>query len=228
MLNAGDPQIASLLINPGDGTTAATLTVYAPDGTSTTAAVTVSETDDDGVRMASAAVTYPVAGLYVLAWVVTGIGAGVEHQQVPVAPAVTTVPQGRVYATTTDLANKLRKAPPLNAPILLERASRLVDKELLCAIYDVDDDGLPTDPVHIEAMRDATVEQVAAWSPIGEDGTGVTDHYTNVKLGSASMSRGGGSSGGSQKGSAAEELAPQARMILQQAGLTGHGPWTPY
>ncbi|MEO3860872.1 hypothetical protein [Acrocarpospora sp. B8E8] len=225
MPDAGDPQIASLTIDPGDGTTAAVLTVRAPDGTTSTPSVSIS--GSDGTRTASAAVTYPVAGLYVLSWSVTGTGAGVEHQQVPVGPALATT-LGRSYATTTDLANKLQKAPPLNAPVLLERASRLVEEKLLCAIYDTDDDGLPTDAAVADAMMRATVEQVAAWSPIGEDGTGVTDHYGSVKLGSASLSRGSGSSGGSDKGSVAEELAPQALMILQQAGLTGFGPGMPY
>ncbi|WP_067184618.1 hypothetical protein [Microtetraspora niveoalba] len=128
------------------------------------------------------------------------------------------------YATTDDLADYISPAPS-NAALLLTRASRLVDRALLCAVYDVDEQGQPTDPKVAKALREATCEQVAAWDEGGETGTGAADQYSNVSIGSVALGRaGGGSAGGGR--SAAEDLCPQAVMILQQAGLTGHEPRT--
>lgn len=121
------------------------------------------------------------------------------------------------YATVDDLATYV--TPPSNAALLLARASRLVDQTLLCARYDVDD------PTVQAALRDATCEQVAAWVADGtEDGTGAAPTYTNVSIGSVTL---GGRTGGAGAGrAAATELAPQAGMVLAQAGLTGHTPQT--
>lgn len=134
------------------------------------------------------------------------------------------------YATIDDLTPTYVDPAPANATLLLERASRLVDDALLCAVYDVDEDGLPTDPAHIAALRDATCEQVAAWIAVGEDGTGASAEYGDVQIGSvrlARTARGGSQTGAGGGGSAAARLAPQAWMILQQVGLVGGlGPWT--
>lgn len=126
------------------------------------------------------------------------------------------------YATAEDLVDYLDPVPD-TADLLLLRASRLVDQALLCAVYDVDDDGMPTDARVAAALREATCEQVAAWVAGGEDGTGVAGQYQSVSIGSVSLTRAaGGAPGG---GSASAGLCPQAWMILQQAGLTGRGPY---
>ncbi|WP_113699181.1 hypothetical protein [Nonomuraea lactucae] len=129
------------------------------------------------------------------------------------------------YATVNDLAPTYVTPAPANAALLLDRATRLVDQALLTAVYEVDEDGLPTDPEHIAALRDATCEQVAAWLEVGETGTGASAEYSDVQIGSVRLGRGSqtGAGGG---GSAATRLAPQAWAILQQAGLTGHEPYT--
>jgi hypothetical protein len=132
------------------------------------------------------------------------------------------------YATVDDLVPTYVDPAPANAVLLLARASRLVDQALLCAVYDVDEDGLPTEPSYVTALRDATCEQVAAWVEAGEDGTGASAEYRDVQIGSVRLARGGRGSetGAGGGGSAAARLAPQAAMILQQAGLTGHEPYT--
>ncbi|GHH67612.1 hypothetical protein GCM10017673_14900 [Streptosporangium violaceochromogenes] len=122
------------------------------------------------------------------------------------------------YATVDDLADYV--TPPPNAPLLLARASRVVDQTLLCARYD------PDDPDVQAALREATCEQVAAWVADGtEDGTGASPTYANVSIGSVTL---GGRTGGAGAGRAsATQLAPQAWMVLSQAGLTGHAPQVP-
>lgn len=122
------------------------------------------------------------------------------------------------YATVDDLAAYL-STPPANAHVLLTRASREVDRALLCAVYDPDDVAVQT------ALREACCEQVAAWATAGEDGSGATPVYATVSIGSVTLG-GRSSGGGTSSGSASSGLAPQAYAVLQQAGLTGHAPQT--
>ncbi|MBF8191662.1 hypothetical protein ITP53_39410 [Nonomuraea sp. K274] len=129
------------------------------------------------------------------------------------------------YATVDDLVPDYMATGPTNAALMLTRASRAVDQALLSAVYPVDDAGLPTEPAHITALREATCEQVAAWVASGtEDGTGAAAQYGQVGIGSVNLGRAQTGAGGG--GSAAARLAPQARMVLEQAGLTGHEPRT--
>lgn len=61
----------------------------------------------------------------------------------------------RIYATVEDFA-----ASPLTSGTVTEQAlaaaSRVVDELLLTACYDVDDQGMPTDPKVVDALKQAT------------------------------------------------------------------------
>jgi hypothetical protein len=128
------------------------------------------------------------------------------------------------YATSTDYEDELGTAPA-NIDRLLTLASRDVDAALISAVYDVDDEGLPTTAAHIVAFREATIEQTAYYLDTGDEtGTGGSQTYTSVSIGSVALSR--PQSGGAGGGSAARPLAPQAHSVLQLAGLTGHEPYT--
>jgi hypothetical protein len=120
------------------------------------------------------------------------------------------------HATLQDLIDHLGRTP-LNAEQLLIRASRDVDRALLCTVYDCDDE------VVVEALREATLEQVSANLDNGNT------------TGNGAVRRGGFSLGRITVESApvtAPEGAPvrigtlweQAWMVLQAVGLTGHGP----
>ena len=50
------------------------------------------------------------------------------------------------YATADELETYTGNAAPANATVLLDRASRKVDELLMCAVYDLDSVGLPTNP----------------------------------------------------------------------------------
>lgn len=129
------------------------------------------------------------------------------------------------YATEADLVPTYLATAPTQVELKLERASRTVDQALLTAVYDVDEDGLPTDPDVQEALRTATCEQVTAWEALGEDGTGAASSWDDVQIGSVRLAR-RSQTGAGGSGSAATRLAPQAWAALQQAGLTGHEPYT--
>ncbi|MGW6498551.1 hypothetical protein [Nonomuraea angiospora] len=129
------------------------------------------------------------------------------------------------YATVADLVPKYVATEPADAELLLERATTVVDDAIMCAVYDVDDDGLPTDAQLVDALKRATCEQVAAWLDVGETGTGGAGQYSSVSIGSVNLTRAqsGGAGGG---GSAATCLAPQAAKVLRLAGLLGQEPRT--
>ena len=228
MSDVGDWRVATLTVvdsdgDPGDATTAATLTVVAPDGTTSTPATA---TADDGHHWTAAGYEFTAAGEWIERWTVTGKGAGKERTTILVAPDPTAGPSGqRVYATTEDLANWLRAAPPAGSRRALAEASRDVDQMLLTAVYDVDDDGLPTDADVIAAMRDATCAQAEYARALG-DPTGVgAGRITQAQIGSVSFQR---SAASGPAGSAPSRYSPQAWQILQQAGLTGHEPLAAY
>ncbi|MGW3442174.1 hypothetical protein [Streptomyces sp. NPDC001076] len=183
MPDVGDLVTARLAVDPYDLTTAATLVVTGPDGTTTSPVVTGA----DGGAVWTAPVTYTLAGLWRLSWTVTGTGAGVQHELVSVAPAPALMADVRSYATTTQLANKLRTAPPLDAVELLERATRLLDSDfLLSAVYDVDSNGMPTDPVVAEAFADAVCSQVEFWGEVGVE-TDISGPLQGVAIGSVNL-----------------------------------------
>ncbi|MFF0721343.1 hypothetical protein [Micromonospora sp. NPDC003816] len=125
------------------------------------------------------------------------------------------------YASVDDL-NELLGRTPLNAARLLVRASRDVDRALLCAVYDA------TDPAVVEALREATLEQVASGLDSGDvTGTGAAPPTSSFSVGKVSVVRGGqGAGGSSAQASKIGSLWPQAWQVLQAAGLTGHGPQT--
>ena len=50
-------------------------------------------------------------------------------------------------------------APMEIPPRIMARASLAIDKALIGARYEVDEDGLPTDAILVEALRDATCAQ---------------------------------------------------------------------
>lgn len=133
------------------------------------------------------------------------------------------------YATIAELAAHIAPTTvPATAARLLDRASRDVDRALFTAIYPVDDDGLPTEQTHADALRDATLEQAVYRLGLGDTGavtTGIPAGMKSVKIGSIALTAGGGS-GGITAGSAPVSLSDDAWAILQGAGLTGHAPTT--
>lgn len=129
------------------------------------------------------------------------------------------------YASSSDLTSRLGYDAPANASSLLDLASRDVDRALQCAVYDVDVNGNPTGSAVVQALKDATLEQVVYQLVQGNrDGirhglqSGVP---SGASAGSIELSR-GPSVGGST--SDLPWLGDQAAWILREAGLIGWGP----
>jgi hypothetical protein len=123
------------------------------------------------------------------------------------------------YATEAELTAYPVTVPAgASAALLLTRASRDVDRALLCATYDAADADV------IAALRDATIEQVAGMIAAGDlTGTGATQPTGGFTIGKLSVQR-GGAAGASKQAEKINGLWPQAWQVLQTAGLTGQGP----
>lgn len=121
------------------------------------------------------------------------------------------------YATVPELTAKLLPKPtPANAQQLLDRASRDVDRALLTAVYDT------ALPANVAALKEATLEQVAAGLDNGDlTGNGVTRGagFTLGRL--AVQAPAAGAAGSARK---VGRLWESAWEVLQLAGLTGQGP----
>ncbi|MFM9602681.1 hypothetical protein [Streptomyces turgidiscabies] len=208
MPDVGDLVTASLAVTPADFTTGASLVVTGPDGSVVTPVVTGS----DGGATWTAPVAYTLAGLWRLSWTVTGTGASVEHEVVSVAPAPAVTGSGRVYATTTQLANALHEAPPLDAVKQLEDASKALDDALLTAVYGIDTDGMPTHTDVIAAFAEAVCAIVEWWGETG-DQVGADGGWDSVSAGPVALSRGSGSTA---TPIAAGALPPRAAAALRR------------
>ena len=216
MPEVGDLATATLTVDPFDGTTAATLLVTRPDGTTVSPVVTGSGAGETW----SGPVSYTLAGVWRLKWTVTGTGASVEGQQVAVAPAPDAA-LGRSYATSTDLANFLRAAPPVTADTLLADATTLLDARVFFACwYEVDDNGLPSDVFVAAAFARAVCAQAQWWDDLGVSSTSGADSagWGSVKIGSVQLSRSVTSVSGAD--SPAQQIAPGVWDELKNPNLS--------
>ncbi|MFJ2029431.1 hypothetical protein [Streptosporangium sp. NPDC087985] len=129
------------------------------------------------------------------------------------------------YATVEDLRTWLSDTPPTGAERMLNRATRYIDNVLLkTSIYDVDEDGQPTDDTVTAALRDACCATVEWWDANGDDGIAAGSDYSNVTAGSISLSK--ASRTDPTGGAVDPRRAPEAVEILDAAGLLGHAPRT--
>ncbi|WP_113705369.1 hypothetical protein [Nonomuraea lactucae] len=116
-----------------------------------------------------------------------------------------------VYATAADYAAYTDKPAPDGIAAALARASERIDELLLGAVYNTDDNEMPTDPKEREAIMRATCAQ-AAWSLALGDPYGVASAFKDVQIGSVRL-------GGRNTDGGPPRHAPDAARILHTAGL---------
>lgn len=110
---------------------------------------------------------------------------------------------------------------------LIKRASSLVQYATRAARFDVLPSGMPEDPDVMDALRDATCEQVAVW--VENDITpgkleAGTAQVTSSSIGDASVGM-SGAEAAATRDNAANTLCEYAQEILANAGLIGGFPW---
>ncbi|WP_122262220.1 hypothetical protein [Ornithinimicrobium cerasi] len=138
------------------------------------------------------------------------------------------------YATEADVEAQTPtdEDVPANVARRLVVASRWVRHATRTAVYDTDPTGLPTDETLLEALRDATVEQVLCWHRTGidpdEGSTGAASGVVASKsLRSATIQYAVYAESAKDRARVATTLCAEARLVLADAGLLG-GPVTVY
>lgn len=113
--------------------------------------------------------------------------------------------------------------PPAGAAHALREASREIRRITLCACYDADATGIPTDPTIRTAFAEATCAQ-AAWARVNGDaeGDGVSP-YSEVKIGSITLKR----ATAAETAAASKASGEAAFDILQDAGIVPAAPIAP-
>lgn len=139
-----------------------------------------------------------------------------------------------IYATLDDYRDWVGDQTAEMSAVLFVRASRVVDEVLIGAVYDVDSSELPTDPVVLEALKDATCAQAQWFDETGDTTAsgagGELGHITSASIGSASYSMknagGGTDAGATQTTPSGIPIAPGVVSTLRIAGLKPSGVLT--
>lgn len=100
-----------------------------------------------------------------------------------------------------------------DAEALLDDASADVDDMLFGAVYEVDDDGMPTAPEVAAVLARATLAQAVYLDELG-DRTGAGRLWQSASIGGVSYTR-----ARSTRSPTAPDYAPRALTILRTAGL---------
>lgn len=142
-----------------------------------------------------------------------------------------------IYATSDDLTTATPPwltVAPANVGSLLRSASLLIQQTTIASFYDVDDTGLPTDAVVLQAFVDATCAQVATWAGLGIDpllvaldGKGPV-RSKGIDGASISFDTTAASSAAAfaARQAAASQLCDQSQQILRAAGVLSTRVWT--
>lgn len=222
---AGQPRLATITLTEADASTDASVKIIAPDDTETTIGASP-VTGTDFLEWEADSTYVLTEGETIERWTVTGTGAtsGKDNLVWADATANSTVTGQRVYATSADYAKLIKPStPPTGLRAKLEAASRLVDEMLLCAVYAVDDDKMPTDTAVIAAIRDATCLQAEFAIGTGDAQMVGAVKGSGFSLGRLSVqtpakAKVGEKGGGGPRG----EWAPRAwARLAQEAGLIG-------
>lgn len=198
-----------------DGAPAAASVVFT--ATPTTGSPVVPSVSTPSIGVYRAATFAPPAGSWTYRVDVTGAVTDVAFGAFTVVDGAlfATLPTG-AYASLADLSAVLSPLPD-NADQLLVRAAREIDRALITAVYD------PEDPAVIEALRQASLEQIAGNAQDG-DSTGlggITTTATAFTIGKVQVSKAATASTPVPRTGG---LVDQAWLTLQAAGLTGGQP----
>lgn len=166
-------------------------------------------------------VAYPQPGLYRQLWTVTGTGETKKEKLVAVGPAGLTDTRP-TYATTTQLANYLQDAPPLDADRLLRNATADVNDATFTWVYETDEDEMPVDVDLLAVFVEATCEQARWRSETGSDEADQMAGWSSVSIAGVAMSRRSGQDGDP---GGVPKYSPKLAGILAKAVNVVRGPW---
>lgn len=157
-------------------------------------------------------------GDYLVTWSGTVGSQVISYQQVLTVAAVPGgAPAPGVYATVPAYRawSGDQFTPDDVVSTMIQRATEAMDHYLIGAVYAVNANGMPTDPMLIDVLSRATSAQ-CQFMLADNDPTGVKRQYTNTSMGGVSTTRAPGATG-----LTFPPLAPQAAAILHTAGVLG-------
>lgn len=160
-------------------------------------------------------------GDYSVTFTGTGQSGTVAYTQaVTVASPPDPLPAPGVYATVSQYQAWSGDAltPDQLVTIALRRASEVIDRALIGAVYATDADSMPTDAGVIDVFMRATCAQTQ-FMLANNDFANVKSQYASTSMGGVSQTR-----TASAQGQAFPPLAPQAAAILQVAGVLPGAP----
>ena len=129
------------------------------------------------------------------------------------------------YATVGDYAAAFGEPVPDEVATYLPYAADLVASAIRNDLYQVNEDGTPTRPSLLDAVRRATLTQVKYWVDNGVDpmkgSAGISAPVVSSSIGSGSITRDATAmaSADAEKRMSANRLIDPAFMILRNAGL---------
>lgn len=136
-----------------------------------------------------------------------------------------------IYATADDLATWSETLDDDCDPTAALRSASLRVAEAIAGdYYTTDDTGLPTDPVALQALNDATCCHALALLTLKIDpntgGAATTGVVTSVGIGSARKTFADATQAAAARACAAGQLVPDALLILRQAGMATTRVWS--
>lgn len=231
MATVGQPYVDILAVPGGGVSTGVTAQRISPTRVVTTLSPAPS-TSDAGVTWMALVPAPDVPGHWWIKYTVAGAGAGIYLQRIDVEPSGYIAVAPRSYATTADLALYLYGTSGTSQPLpddaegRLGRATHRLDRMLKSAVYP-NVDGEPTEAKHIKAMADAVCEWVAWWEDTGdESGVYSGGGGFSATAGRISLSQTGRSGGQTVSVFGIGWVPAQVIVLLDNAGLWGHIPYT--
>lgn len=142
------------------------------------------------------------------------------RQAVTVASTPDPAPLPGVYATVARYRGKTgdQFTPTATVQQRLQLASEQLDVALVAAVYDVDGDGMPTDPGLVDTLARACAEQVRYLNAHNDDAQ-VKREYSSTNVGGVQVTR-----ASAMQARALPPIAPQALAILRVAGVLPVAP----
>lgn len=161
------------------------------------------------------------AGDYTATWNGTGPGGTLTiNQTVTVAAQPSGAPGIGVYATVGQYQEWSGDTltPPAMVQTFLRRSSEVIDLAMIGAVYETDQDELPTDAGVIDAMMRATCAQ-CQFEIANNDPALVKQQFVTSSVGGVAVTRNKAATGQSTP-----PLAPRAAAILRTAGVLEVAP----
>jgi len=157
-------------------------------------------------------------GDYLVTWTAT-VGTRTETyvQTVTVAAMASGSPAPGLYATVPQYQawSGDTLTPYQMVQVMIQRASEALDHYLIGAVYAVNANGMPTDPMLIDVLMRATCAQTQ-FMLADNDPTGIKRQYVSTSMGGVSQTR-----AAAMTAMTFPPLAPQAAAILHTAGVLG-------